>query len=204
MSAVLAAKTDYPDRYPVPYVEKKPMSDPAPKPDLLIVNIQKDVTDLRADLRVVDGHIHSLRERFEKCREDDKRTLDARFEKVDDGFDRIDARFEKAEQCREEDRKSVDARLEKSEQRREEDRQSINARFDKIDQQREEDKKAIDARFEKVDTSLAEMRTAMTSWIDKMTDRIDGTYKWIVTLFVTGLGGLAALGSLMVHGFKWL
>jgi predicted nucleic acid-binding Zn-ribbon protein len=127
MGVRLAAKTDYPDHYPVPYVEKKPMNDPEPNSDLLVLNIQKDVRDLRLDLRVTDGRIESLRERFEKCREDDKRALDAQFEKVDARFEKVEARFEKAEQRREEDRKEIDARFDKVDEVR-----SLNFRLERL------------------------------------------------------------------------
>jgi len=44
---------------------------------------------------------------------------------------------------------------------------------------------------------------AMTGRIDAMTNRIDGTYKWVLGLFFAGLGALATLVGLMGHGFKW-
>ena len=78
MSAALAPRTDCPDRYPVPYVGNKQMNDPVPeaRENLLILNIQRDVTDLRAEVRAINGQIESFR-------------------------NRVDARFEKAEQRRE-------------------------------------------------------------------------------------------------------
>jgi hypothetical protein len=169
MSAVSAPRPDYPDRHPVPYVENKQMNDPAPetRENILILNIQKDVTDLRAEVRAINGRIDSF-------------------------GNRVDARFEK-----------VDARFEKAEQRREEDKKAIDARFDKVDQQRHEDRKAIDARFEKVDACFAEMRKETKADFTAMTNRIDGTYRWVLGLFFAGLGALATLVGLIGHGFKW-
>lgn len=77
-------------------------------------HVQSDVTDIKADLRITNQRIESLRketgERFDKHereinarfdkqeREINARLTTSRFDKVDARFDKVDARFDKVDQ----------------------------------------------------------------------------------------------------------
>lgn len=122
-----------------------------------IRHLQSDVTDIKADQRI---GFDKIDDRFDK--------VDARFEKIDDRFDKVDDRFQKME-----DRfDKVDVRFQKMDDK-------VDARFLKADD-----------RFGSIEKGLADLKVSLAS-----------AKVWAIGLYVAFAGTMLLV---MARGFKWL